>query len=300
LAGKLVNIMEFRTAFKALVRYFSPSAASDQTTFYLKETKRLEWIFIAIRWLWVPVILLMESMHNPLSHSGMLLAALTLGLGNALASIFNLRIGTARAQRALGITMLMVDVLFAWGIIFLFVNDFYTAAYAAFIYVIIEGVLRFGLAGSLWMAFLFIAGLLAAYQYRLVEFGVRFSFTGFAYWASLMTLVALVLGIVVNEWRRQRRQSERYQVENARLMERERITEEIKTRNIADLESMEPLTVREKEVINLIAQGRSNREIAAALNIEEKTVKNYINTIYAKLQIKSRYEAISYIFRRPE
>jgi DNA-binding CsgD family transcriptional regulator len=292
--------MKFRTALGTLRSYFSPSSASDQATFYLKETKRLEWIFIAIRWLWVPIILFMDSMHNPLSHTAMLWAGLTLGLLNALACFFNLRIRTSPAQRALGIVMLTVDVLFAWGIIFLFVNDFYTAAYAAFIYVIIEGVLRFGLAGSLAMALLFIAGLLAAYEYRRAEFGVRFSFTGFAYWASLMTLVALVLGIVVNEWRRQRRESERYQTENARLMERERIAGEMKTRNIADLERMEPLTVREKEVINLIAGGKGNREIASALNIEEKTVKNYINSIYSKLQIKTRYEAISYIFKRPE
>ncbi|HEY95460.1 MAG TPA: response regulator transcription factor [Dehalococcoidia bacterium] len=62
---------------------------------------------------------------------------------------------------------------------------------------------------------------------------------------------------------------------------------------------MEPLTTREREVITLIAQGKSNREIAAELGIEEKTVKNYINNIYSKLQIKTRYEAITYLFKRP-
>jgi len=69
-------------------------------------------------------------------------------------------------------------------------------------------------------------------------------------------------------------------------------------RDIAGMENMEPLTAREKEIINLIAVGKSNREIADTLNIEEKTVKNHINNIYSKLQIKSRYEAISYMFRR--
>jgi DNA-binding NarL/FixJ family response regulator len=107
------------------------------------------------------------------------------------------------------------------------------------------------------------------------------------------------IGAIMHAMKKQRRESERYQMENARLLERERITEEIKTQNISDLESMEPLTAREKEVIDLIAQGKGNKEIAAALNIEEKTVKNYINSIYSKLQIKSRYEAISYIFKRP-
>lgn len=69
--------------------------------------------------------------------------------------------------------------------------------------------------------------------------------------------------------------------------------------DIAELEGMEPLTAREKEILGLIAIGKGNREIAKALNIEEKTVKNHINNIYSKLQIKSRYEAISYMFQRP-
>lgn len=66
----------------------------------------------------------------------------------------------------------------------------------------------------------------------------------------------------------------------------------------ADMESMEPLTVREKEILSLIAVGKGNREIAGTLDVEEKTVKNHINNIYSKLQIKSRYEAISYMLRR--
>ncbi len=67
--------------------------------------------------------------------------------------------------------------------------------------------------------------------------------------------------------------------------------------DIAEMESMEPLTDREKEILNLIALGRGNRQIADTLNIEEKTVKNHINNIYSELQIKSRYEAISYMLR---
>jgi len=69
--------------------------------------------------------------------------------------------------------------------------------------------------------------------------------------------------------------------------------------DIAELENMEPLTPREEEILDLIALGKGNRDIAITLNIEEKTVKNHINNIYSKLQIKSRYEAISYMFRRP-
>ncbi len=70
--------------------------------------------------------------------------------------------------------------------------------------------------------------------------------------------------------------------------------------DIADMENMEPLTERERDILGLIALGKNNREIAAALNIAEKTVKNHINNIYSKLQIRSRYQAISYILRHPQ
>jgi DNA-binding NarL/FixJ family response regulator len=65
--------------------------------------------------------------------------------------------------------------------------------------------------------------------------------------------------------------------------------------DFTDMAGMEPLTARESEILALIALGKGNKEIAAALEIEEKTVKNNINNIYSKLQIKSRYEAISYM-----
>ncbi|MDD4985318.1 MAG: response regulator transcription factor [Dehalococcoidales bacterium] len=57
------------------------------------------------------------------------------------------------------------------------------------------------------------------------------------------------------------------------------------------------LTVRETEVLKFIVAGRANPEIARDLGIEEKTVKNHINSIYAKLQIQSREEAIHYVLR---
>ena len=54
----------------------------------------------------------------------------------------------------------------------------------------------------------------------------------------------------------------------------------------------EPLTSREAEILELIADGRSNAEIAEMLVVEEKTVKNHITRLYSKLDINSRYEAI--------
>jgi DNA-binding NarL/FixJ family response regulator len=53
------------------------------------------------------------------------------------------------------------------------------------------------------------------------------------------------------------------------------------------------LTEREVEIANLLARGRSNGEIASDLFISEKTVKNHINRIYAKLGVTTRAEAIA-------
>lgn len=60
----------------------------------------------------------------------------------------------------------------------------------------------------------------------------------------------------------------------------------------------EYLITREIEILGLIAAGKSNYEIAGMLKVKEKTVKNCINRIYSKLNIKSRYEAISYMLHR--
>jgi DNA-binding NarL/FixJ family response regulator len=53
------------------------------------------------------------------------------------------------------------------------------------------------------------------------------------------------------------------------------------------------LSARESEVMDLIASGRSNGEIARELFLSEKTVKNHVNRIYAKLEVSSRDAAIT-------
>ena len=52
------------------------------------------------------------------------------------------------------------------------------------------------------------------------------------------------------------------------------------------------LTRREFEVLGLIAQGDNNRQIAASLFISEKTVRNHITSIFSKLQVADRAQAI--------
>ncbi len=56
-------------------------------------------------------------------------------------------------------------------------------------------------------------------------------------------------------------------------------------------EERERLTEQERRVLDLIADGKTNREIAQALDLAEKTVKNYVSNILAKLQVRRRTEA---------
>ncbi len=53
------------------------------------------------------------------------------------------------------------------------------------------------------------------------------------------------------------------------------------------------LTAREAEVLALVAQGRSNSEIATALFVGVSTVKTHINSLFAKLQVRDRAQAIA-------
>jgi DNA-binding NarL/FixJ family response regulator len=58
------------------------------------------------------------------------------------------------------------------------------------------------------------------------------------------------------------------------------------------------LTPREVEIINRIAEGLSNKEIAQRLSIEAQTVKNHVHNILDKLQLHNRLEAVQYARER--
>lgn len=51
------------------------------------------------------------------------------------------------------------------------------------------------------------------------------------------------------------------------------------------------LSRREEDILKLVAQGRSNKEVGRDLNIQEKTVKHYMTSILQKLQVRNRVEA---------
>lgn len=59
-----------------------------------------------------------------------------------------------------------------------------------------------------------------------------------------------------------------------------------------------PLSDRELEVLDLLAQGMANKQIAAALGISEHTVKFHVSSIYTKLDVTNRAEAVRQGVRR--
>jgi DNA-binding NarL/FixJ family response regulator len=65
----------------------------------------------------------------------------------------------------------------------------------------------------------------------------------------------------------------------------------LSTRTERTRELFQELTRREVEVLELLGQGRRNREIAAKLFLSERTVKNHVSSILAKLHVNDRTEA---------
>lgn len=60
----------------------------------------------------------------------------------------------------------------------------------------------------------------------------------------------------------------------------------------------EPLTEREEQILKLLAEGKSNRAIGQALHITESTVKSHLKSLFVKLDVTSRAEAIALAARR--
>ncbi|NOU05814.1 MAG: response regulator transcription factor [Hyphomicrobiaceae bacterium] len=58
-----------------------------------------------------------------------------------------------------------------------------------------------------------------------------------------------------------------------------------------DADKLTGLTVREEQILALVAQGKSNKQIAGDLDLSEKTVKHYMTNLMQKLQVRNRVEA---------
>ncbi|MEG1848448.1 MAG: response regulator transcription factor [Lachnospiraceae bacterium] len=73
---------------------------------------------------------------------------------------------------------------------------------------------------------------------------------------------------------------------NARLIKRDK-----------DIDKMEALTKREREVLIQVANGMFNKEIAESLMISERTVKNHISSIFKKIEVLDRTQAALFAIR---
>jgi DNA-binding NarL/FixJ family response regulator len=64
------------------------------------------------------------------------------------------------------------------------------------------------------------------------------------------------------------------------------------SRSVVPEDTFPELTDREREVLDLMARGDSNADIAQALTISIKTVRNHVSNIFAKLQVADRAQAV--------
>ncbi|MDA1036647.1 MAG: helix-turn-helix transcriptional regulator, partial [Chloroflexi bacterium] len=154
-----------------------------------------------------------------------------------------------------------------------------TATFAALVIVVAEVSVRFApvKAGAATLAL--VGGLAIAMLARDVIGDDPFDVTQFSVIALLALLVGTMIGSAVREVYRHRVATPESVPAGAEP--------EVPT------DAAELLTPRERQVLSLIVRGYSNAGIAEALVVEPKTVKNHINRIYSKLEISSRYEAIT-------
>jgi DNA-binding NarL/FixJ family response regulator len=68
------------------------------------------------------------------------------------------------------------------------------------------------------------------------------------------------------------------------------------TPELADQTKLDALTPREREVLELMARGLSNREIAAALAVEESTIRTHVKRVLMKLDLRDRVQAVIFAY----
>ena len=77
-----------------------------------------------------------------------------------------------------------------------------------------------------------------------------------------------------------------------------RVLEEMRDMATGSTDKPAQLTENENKILRHIAEGKTNREIAAEIFLSDKTVKNYVSSILNKLNLRRRSEAAAYIARR--
>jgi len=77
-----------------------------------------------------------------------------------------------------------------------------------------------------------------------------------------------------------------------------RVLERLRKAKVDDRDpKLSRLSAQEERILDMVAEGLTNREIAEAIHLSDKTVKNYVSSILSKLEVQRRSEAASYVAR---
>ncbi len=77
-----------------------------------------------------------------------------------------------------------------------------------------------------------------------------------------------------------------------------KVMERVRTGTGREDDELAQLSEQEQKILTLIAEGKTNKEIAAQIYLSDKTVKNYVSSILSKLNLRRRSEAAAFIARR--
>jgi len=78
----------------------------------------------------------------------------------------------------------------------------------------------------------------------------------------------------------------------------EKVLEKVKRLASGQPDEVTSLSPQEQRVLALVAEGKTNKEIATALGLSDKTVKNYLSNVFDKLHLSRRAEAAAFFARR--
>ena len=78
----------------------------------------------------------------------------------------------------------------------------------------------------------------------------------------------------------------------------QRVLERVRTGGSDKDDELSLLSDQERKILDLIAEGKTNKEIAGDVYLSDKTVKNYVSSILSKLNLRRRSEAAAFIARR--
>lgn len=79
-----------------------------------------------------------------------------------------------------------------------------------------------------------------------------------------------------------------------------RVLERLRNPPAAEVDPLEVLSPQERKILDLVAEGMTNRQIGEAMFLAEKTVKNYVSNMLSKLGMARRTEAAAYAARLAE